>query len=299
MQNIFPIVKGSFIAIFSTFIYGIIGFLLAKSKVFDQMAGKVLSKLIYSFMLPSFVLINISEHFTIANLSRFWALPAFYFINLIVGMLIGKLVVMIVKPKERFKKSAIICSAVSNNSSIPLQIAQVLFFDQGPLSNLENSKNTLAYISFYIVISELVIWILVKKYLSEPKQEEKSLFESNIESETNNQELQVTEEEEEKKSKIKECLIELKTTFFTTPVILALLGIFIGLISLIRSLLFGENAPLSFVKQIITNAGAGTIPVLLLTLGISFSTIQFSKEKIVVEKKIIFSFKISSYSSFF
>ena len=191
-----------------------------------------------------------------------------------------KVITLILKPEEKFKRAAITCVAVSNTSSIPLFIAEVLFYGKGPLSELENAENTLAYNSFYIVFSELVIWLLVKRYMAHINKESIPLLKSEEESE----ELHAEEDRETRCSNI---LKEVKEAFLNVPVILAFVGIIIGLISPLRNLFFGPEAPLSFVMDLVYSASAGTVSTLILVLGISFSTINIFRGEQVLEKKMV------------
>ena len=107
--SVLQIIKASLISISGTFVFSLVGFAMAKANVIDEQGGKAISKLIYFFMLPSFVLYNISMHFTVSNLTKFWIFPGwllssfpnstllgsyieykvFYFLNLSVGMIVG------------------------------------------------------------------------------------------------------------------------------------------------------------------------------------------------------------------
>lgn len=268
------------ISMVGTIIFFFVGLILAKSQVFDPSGTKEIGKLIYFVILPAFVLYNMAQHFTLDNLSKFWILPVFYLINLLFGLLMGYLIVYIFKPKEQFKRPAIICIAVSNNSSIPLHIAQVLFF-QGPLSIFKNSKNSLAYISFYIVISELVIWLFVKKFMLFSRSEVQPIL-----NQPNDIELPTTEVQPT--YNICQTIWEQIRFIISPPIILALVGSIIGLISPIRNLFFGpDQPPLLFMANLIHDAGSGLVACLLLSLGMSFAKIKLISQQPILNMKLL------------
>jgi predicted permease len=246
-----------------------------------------------------------------------WPLPVFSILNIIIGGLLGAAVVPICKPPPNLKvfahlflnltlkKRLFICTAaVANINSIPFQVSasavytltvqlmDVVCESGGPFSHIPNAKNIGAtYISIYVATNSLCMWTFLFNFLMAGKQ--KTQEEKEVESTVVQTVVELDEQASEEQPTIPEppktWTLRIKEQYQKTyallsrvlnPIAIAvIISMFIGLIPPLKSLFFGDQAPLQFITGVGTSLSGSSVAGIILLLGASLNPKSASLKK--------------------
>eukprot|EP00668_Euglena_longa_P003639 GGOE01004259.1.p1 GENE.GGOE01004259.1~~GGOE01004259.1.p1 ORF type:complete len:373 (-),score=100.57 GGOE01004259.1:306-1424(-) len=232
-----------------------------------------------------------------------WPLLMLPLLNVMCGLLLGKLVVMLAPPRPDFSRAAVAAVAFGNSTGLPITLLTVIHMSFPPTSQLGGVDPTL-YLSLYLLVYPILQWgvgtLLLRK--EEPHAEE--LVEHAQEPKARDTEasspaamLLVDEEDQDGSdtttmvlpeptrptpwwrrrtpvlpAKVTDCL----SAFLQPPVIASLVAVTIAMIPAVRGVLVDmdvrdNDAPLQWLFNAIYTMGRAAVPLNMLILGSSLA----------------------------
>uniref|UniRef100_A0A383VGS0 Uncharacterized protein n=1 Tax=Tetradesmus obliquus TaxID=3088 RepID=A0A383VGS0_TETOB len=110
---------------------GAVGVLLAKTGVLDPHGRKTLSKLIYFVFTPCLTFAKLAPVLTARTFVLWMPLAINMFFSVAVGMLLGVLLVLLVRPPAGFSKHVIVTTGLGNAGNLPLVLVAALMRSSG------------------------------------------------------------------------------------------------------------------------------------------------------------------------
>ncbi|WIA28427.1 hypothetical protein OEZ86_010972 [Tetradesmus obliquus] len=110
---------------------GAVGVLLAKTGVLDPHGRKTLSKLIYFVFTPCLTFAKLAPVLTARTFVLWMPLAINMFFSVAVGLLLGVLLVLLVRPPAGFSKHVIVTTGLGNAGNLPLVLVAALMRSSG------------------------------------------------------------------------------------------------------------------------------------------------------------------------
>ena len=204
---------------------------LMRMKVIGDDSLKVLSKAVFSMMLPCLFFAKMAERVDIQALKELWAVPLCAGLFIGGGLISGWLAAKLCGAKEEFLKASVAASAFGNSSFIPIPLVMAVALSF-PMLGAGKVSLGISYVSLYLLMDTLLFWSIAYALLSDGKL---------------------------KGIKVKDIL--------NPPMIGLLLGMLVGAFPQLKSLLVGNGAPLSPLYDAAGIVGSASIPCALIVLG--------------------------------
>ncbi|EOA35463.1 hypothetical protein CARUB_v10020672mg [Capsella rubella] len=209
-----------------------------------------------------------------------WFMPVNVLFTFMIGSLLGWIVVVITKPPRHLRGLIVGSCAAGNLGNLPLIIVPAVCKEKGgPFGDPEScEKYGMGYVSLSMAMGSIYIWTYMynlMRVLSSPPVEIPQSLESDYDS-CKVPLISSKEEEDNNKvgrwEKVKRRLVSLSEkvnlrTIFAPSTIAAMIALVIGLITPLRKLIIGTEAPLRVLQDSVTLVGDGAIPAMTLIIG--------------------------------
>ncbi|KAK6151041.1 hypothetical protein DH2020_015973 [Rehmannia glutinosa] len=254
----------------------VIGLILAhpKTQLVPKATFKLLNKLIFALFLPCMIFIHLGETITLDNFVQWWFIPVNVILSTAIGCLLGLLVAKICKPPPEYFRFTIIMTAFGNTGNLPLAIVGSVCRSVDNPFGPDCHKTGTAYVSFAQWVAVLLVYTL-GYHMMEPPIDYLSVVENGTE--LQEQEPLLVETEHFKTPLIGRALRRIRNVaqknknplwhIFQPPMIATLLAFFVGAVPQIKSLVFGNDAPFSFITDSLEILGKAMVPSVMLVLG--------------------------------
>ncbi|KAH7427296.1 hypothetical protein KP509_10G038100 [Ceratopteris richardii] len=292
------------VPIVKVLLLGAFGALLATPylNILPQDARYHLNKLVFSVYTPALVFCNLAQSVSPAKIIDWWFLPVNVIMTFFIGTLLGLIVVKVLKPQPSLERITVACCSSGNVGNLPLLLVPAVCLDSKGLFKQSEVciQNSLAYVSFGLAITTLILWTYTF-HLLKPAQfkERDDLTSANptirnvVDSgskEAQNEELVVmksfTEEEQFEtlelqefvpqaqawsdifRNKMKDWASKFPLGILLNPPNAAVVAAFIvGGIPLFKRSLVGSDAPLRLIQDCLSTLGTAALPSMILLLG--------------------------------
>ncbi|KAL2522377.1 Auxin efflux carrier family protein [Forsythia ovata] len=250
----------------------VIGLILAhpKTQLVPRATFKLLGKLVFALFLPCMIFIHLGETITLKNFTRWWFIPVNVILSTAIGCLLGFLVAKICRPPSEYFRFTIIMTAFGNTGNLPLAIVEsVCHSTDNPFGPACHRTGT-AYVSFAQWVAVLLVYTLVY-HMMEPPMDHYEVVEDGVEIQEHlpsndlSRPLLVEAEwpgmEDRETEHCKTPLIARPPTFAT------LMAFFVGMVPPIKSIVYGDDAPLAFITDSLDILAGAMVPSVMLVLG--------------------------------
>ncbi|XP_010471806.1 PREDICTED: protein PIN-LIKES 3-like [Camelina sativa] len=262
-----------------------VGFYLALDGVnlLGQDARKHLNNIVFYVFSPTLIGSRLVDSVTYESLVKMWFMPINVLFTFMIGSFLGWLVVVITKPPRHLRGLVVGCCAAGNLGNLPLIIVPAVCKEKGgPFGDPEScQKYGLGYVSLSMAIGAVYIWTYVYNLMRVLSNSPVEIPHDSVESNYDSCKVPLissTEEEEEdyhkvgRWEKVKRRLVSLSEkvnlrTIFAPSTIAAMIALVIGIITPIRKLVIGTEAPLRVLQDSVTLVGDGAIPAITLIIG--------------------------------
>ncbi|XP_023642886.1 protein PIN-LIKES 3 isoform X2 [Capsella rubella] len=259
-----------------------VGFYLALDGVnlLGQDARKILNNIVFYVFSPTLIGSRLADSVTSESLVKMWFMPVNVLFTFMIGSLLGWIVVVITKPPRHLRGLIVGSCAAGNLGNLPLIIVPAVCKEKGgPFGDPEScEKYGMGYVSLSMAMGSIYIWTYMynlMRVLSSPPVEIPQSLESDYDS-CKVPLISSKEEEDNNKvgrwEKVKRRLVSLSEkvnlrTIFAPSTIAAMIALVIGLITPLRKLIIGTEAPLRVLQDSVTLVGDGAIPAMTLIIG--------------------------------
>lgn len=207
------------------------GVALMRMKVIGDDSLKVLSKAVFSMMLPCLFFAKMAERVDIPALKTLWAVPLCAALFIGGGLVSGFLTAKLCGAKESFLKASIAASAFGNSGFIPIPLVMAVALSFPSLGAARVSDG-ISYVSLYMLMDTILFWSVAYALISGGKLSGVRLQD-----------------------------------MLNPPMCGLLLGMLVGTVPQIKGLFVGTEAPLSPVCDAAGILGSAAIPCALIVLG--------------------------------
>ncbi|CAN6541377.1 unnamed protein product [Malus baccata var. baccata] len=291
--------------IFQVLIISVLGALMATEywNLLPLDARKSINKVVFVVFTPALVFSNVAKTITFGDIVSWWFMVVNIGLTFLVGGILGWIVVKIFKPKP-YQEGVVIATVSSGNlgNLLLILVPAICNEDGNPFGDHSVCKTTgLAYVSFSMALGNFFIWtysyqlirtssIRWKEFQAAEEAEEASkrpntdldadeethLLKGEDEeqaavvvSETSVNQAMVTPDESNMpfSHKVLEFFRQILHELLAPPTVAAIVGFFVGSITVIKNIIIGDDAPLHVIEDSITQLGNGTIPCITLILG--------------------------------
>lgn len=291
--------------IFQVLIISVLGALMATEywNLLPLDARKSINKVVFVVFTPALVFSNVAKTITFGDIVSWWFMVVNIGLTFLVGGILGWIVVKIFKPKP-YQEGVVIATVSSGNlgNLLLILVPAICNEDGNPFGDHSVCKTTgLAYVSFSMALGNFFIWtysyqlirtssIRWKEFQAAEEAEEASkrpntdldadeethLLKGEDEeqaavvvSETSVNQVMVTPDESNMpfSHKVLEFFRQILHELLAPPTVAAIVGFFVGSITVIKNIIIGDDAPLHVIEDSITQLGNGTIPCITLILG--------------------------------
>ncbi|XVF65989.1 hypothetical protein PTKIN_Ptkin09bG0294900 [Pterospermum kingtungense] len=287
-ESLFGSIKIAVLPIAKVFTMCFLGFLMASKyvNILPANGRKLLNGLVFSLLLPCLIFSQLGQAITLEKMLEWWFIPVNVVLGSISGSLIGLLVVTLVKPPYPYFKFSIIQIGIGNIGNIPLVLIAALCRDtSNPFGDTETcTTQGTAYISFGQWVGAIILYTYVFHMFAPPPEGTFDLDDVNLplkspQKDASPEHVPLLMEEEaqadadnSKKGKIKRFLVfvyeKLKLKqILQPPIIASILSMAIGVVPVLKRLIFTADAPLYFFTDSCIILGEAMIPCILLALG--------------------------------
>ena len=218
-------------AVGTVLLVSLAGVALMRMKVIGDESLKVLSKVVFSMMLPCLFFVKMAERVDIPALKELWAVPLCAALFIGGGLLSGYIMAKLCGAREGFLKASVAASAFGNSSFIPIPLVMAVALSF-PMFGPEKGSIGISYVSLYMLLDTLIFWSVAYALLSDGKL-------SGV--------------------KLRDVL--------NPPMIGLLLGMLVGAVPQLKGLLVGAGATLSPLNDAAGIIGTAAIPCALIVLG--------------------------------
>jgi len=229
---------------------------------------------------PSLIGSRLADSVTYESLVKMWFMPVNVLLTFIIGSLLGWIVIVITKPPSHLRGLILGCCAAGNLGNMPLIIIPAVCKEKGgPFGDPEScQKYGMGYVALSMAMGSIYIWTYVynlMRVLSNSPVETPPSVESNYDS-YKVPLISSKEEENNQKAgrweKVKRRLVSLSQkvnlkTIFAPSTIAAMIALVIGLITPLRKLIIGTEAPLRVLQDSVTLVGDGAVPAMTMIIG--------------------------------
>ncbi|KAG7590356.1 Membrane transport protein [Arabidopsis suecica] len=260
-----------------------VGFYMALDGVnlLGQDARKYLNNIVFYVFSPSLIGSRLADSVTYESLVKMWFMPVNVLLTFIIGSLLGWIVIVITKPPSHLRGLILGCCAAGNLGNMPLIIIPAVCKEKGgPFGDPEScQKYGMGYVALSMAMGSIYIWTYVynlMRVLSNSPVETPPSVESNDDSYKVPFISSKEEEEDNQKAgrweKVKRRLVSLSEkvnlkTIFAPSTIAAMIALVIGLITPLRKLIIGTEAPLRVLQDSVTLVGDGAVPAMTMIIG--------------------------------
>ncbi|KAG7587270.1 Membrane transport protein [Arabidopsis thaliana x Arabidopsis arenosa] len=260
-----------------------VGFYMALDGVnlLGQDARKYLNNIVFYVFGPSLIGSRLADSVTYESLVKMWFMPVNVLLTFIIGSLLGWIVIVITKPPSHLRGLILGCCAAGNLGNMPLIIIPAVCKEKdGPFGDPEScQKYGMGYVALSMAMGSIYIWTYVynlMRVLSNSPVETPPSVESNYDSYKVPLISSKEEEEDNQKAgrweKVKRRLVSLSEkvnlkTIFAPSTIAAMIALVIGLITPLRKLIIGTEAPLRVLQDSVTLVGDGAVPAMTMIIG--------------------------------
>ncbi|KAK9928514.1 hypothetical protein M0R45_025646 [Rubus argutus] len=286
------------IPVLESFLITVLGSYLALDRVniLGQDSRKHLNTIVFYVFTPAMIAANLAETITYDSMIKLWFMPVNMLLIYIVGSIFGWILIKLTRPPPHLRGLILGCCAAGNMGNIPLIIIPAVCNEsESPFGDANIcATNGVAYASLSLAIGAVYLWTYVYNII-------RISIKTSIQDSTHITEISSTSDHisctkpllssEDKAYQfalpysvsagdakmthlgiIKEWMAMMKEklklkTIFAPSTIAAIVGFSIGLISPIRNLLIGEDAPLAVIDDATSLMGKATTPLLTLIIG--------------------------------
>lgn len=302
-QSILATIEFAVLPIAKVFTMCFMGFMMASKyvNILPASGRKLLNGLVFTLLLPCLIFSQLGRAITVQKLLEWWYIPVNVVMGTISGSLIGLLVATVVRPPYPYFKFTIIHIGIGNIGNIPLVLIAALCRDKsnpfGDPNKCRQDGST--YIAFGQWVGAIILYTYVFKMLAPPPGETfdgadeetlptkapinngapKQLPHKVTMKNAAPEQVPLLQQESEApgrastaKGKIlgqmSHLIEKLKIRqILQPPIIASILGIVIGVVPFLKSLIFTDDAPLFFITDSCLILGEAMIPCILLALG--------------------------------
>ncbi|KAK4410140.1 protein PIN-LIKES 2 [Sesamum angolense] len=269
----------------------VIGLILGhpKTQLVPRATFKLLSKLVFALFLPCLIFIHLGETVTLRNFVRWWFVPVNVILSTIIGALLGLLVAKVCKPPPEYIRFTVMMTAFGNTGNLHLAIiGSVCHGAHNPFGPACQKTGT-AYVSFAQWVAVLILYTLVY-HLMDPPFERYEVVDDGIEIQelsTNDLNMPLLLEAElpamDKASFIARSSLSRNSVpepdlleeggsgavshIFQPPIFATILAFIVGMVPPIKSVVYGNDAPLSFITDSLEILAGAMVPSVMLILG--------------------------------
>lgn len=288
----------SSIPVLESFLITALGSFLALDRInlFGQDSRDHLNIIVFYVLTPALTGANLAETITFDSMIELWFMPVNILLTFIVGSIFGWILIKLTRPPPQLRGLIVGCCAAGNMGNLLLIIIPAVCEESGsPFGDADTcDTNGLAYASLSLAIGGIYLWTYVYNIIRissdtsiqdstqtteiSATSDHISCTEPLLSSEDNVDQyaLPCTVYEGDAKmtrlGKIKEWMARMNEKLnlkavFSPPTIGAIVGFAVGLISPIRNLLIGDDAPLAVIDDSTSLLGDAAIPLLTMIIG--------------------------------
>ncbi|KAM0975107.1 protein PIN-LIKES 5-like [Malus sylvestris] len=291
--------------IFQVLIISVLGALMATEywNLLPLDARKSINKVVFVVFTPALVFSNVAKTITFGDIVSWWFMVVNIGLTFLVGGILGWIVVKIFKPKP-YQEGVVIATVSSGNlgNLLLILVPAICNEDGNPFGDHSVCKTTgLAYVSFSMALGNFFIWTysyqLIRtssirwKELQAAEETEEASKRRNTDLDADEETHLLKGEDEEQAAvvvsetsvnqaivtpdesnmpfshKVLEFFRQILHELLAPPTVAAIVGFFVGAITVIKNIIIGDDAPLHVIEDSITQLGNGTIPCITLILG--------------------------------
>ncbi|NP_001280772.1 Protein PIN-LIKES 5 [Malus domestica] len=291
--------------IFQVLIISVLGALMATEywNLLPLDARKSINKVVFVVFTPALVFSNVAKTITFGDIVSWWFMVVNIGLTFLVGGILGWIVVKIFKPKP-YQEGVVIATVSSGNlgNLLLILVPAICNEDGNPFGDHSVCKTTgLAYVSFSMALGNFFIWTysyqLIRtssirwKELQAAEETEEASKRRNTDLDADEETHLLKREDEEQAAvvvsetsvnqaivtpdesnmpfshKVLEFFRQILHELLAPPTVAAIVGFFVGSITVIKNIIIGDDAPLHVIEDSITRLGNGTIPCITLILG--------------------------------
>ncbi|KAM1090602.1 hypothetical protein FF1_018220 [Malus domestica] len=291
--------------IFQVLIISVLGALMATEywNLLPLDARKSINKVVFVVFTPALVFSNVAKTITFGDIVSWWFMVVNIGLTFLVGGILGWIVVKIFKPKP-YQEGVVIATVSSGNlgNLLLILVPAICNEDGNPFGDHSVCKTTgLAYVSFSMALGNFFIWTysyqLIRtssirwKELQAAEETEEASKRRNTDLDADEETHLLKGEDEEQAAvvvsetsvnqaivtpdesnmpfshKVLEFFRQILHELLAPPTVAAIVGFFVGSITVIKNIIIGDDAPLHVIEDSITQLGNGTIPCITLILG--------------------------------
>ncbi|KAI5003388.1 hypothetical protein ZWY2020_030548 [Hordeum vulgare] len=300
--SVLSMLKYAVLPIAKVFTVCFMGFLMATKyvNILQPNGRKLLNGLVFSLLLPCLIFSQLGSAITLEKLVQWWYIPVNIVVGAVSGSLIGFVVASIIRPPYPYFKFTVIHIGIGNIGNIPLVLIAALCRDpSNPFGDSEKcSQDGNAYISFGQWVGAIIVYTYVFKMLSPPPGEtfdgegeklpvlaseenampELGKYPTGTHTSTVPEEEPLLAVEGNQKgttslgSKVLSCVrcvvkFLKDKQLLQPPIIASVFAIGIGVVPVLKGLIFTDDAPLFFFTDSCLILGEAMIPCILLAVG--------------------------------
>ncbi|KAK9024069.1 hypothetical protein V6N11_004250 [Hibiscus sabdariffa] len=263
---------------------------IEKINLLGPEAANYLNKIVFYLFSPALLVSNLAQTITYKSLVTLWFMPLNVLLTCLVGSSLGWILIKITKTPRHLRGAVIGCCSAGNLGNLLLIVIPALCEESNnPFSNISTcSTNAKAYASLSMAIGSICTWSytypLVRAYAITTR-EQSSIQSSEAASEPSSDscteqlltpsysqgsgkiKLPHTNLQERRKIPLIEKMVRCLEKVLVPSAIGAMVGLIIGVISPLRNVLIGNNAPLRVLGGSAALIGQAEIPVITLIMG--------------------------------
>ncbi|KAL6580552.1 hypothetical protein OROMI_008576 [Orobanche minor] len=290
--------------ILEVLIISILGAFMATDylKLLPSDARRYLNKALIVFVVftPSLIFASLAKTVRLEDIVSWWFMPVNIGVTFLVGGMFGWIAVKLLKPEPYLEDLIIAACSSGNLGNILLIIIPAICKEKDNPFGDENVCTTigLSYVSFSMALGTFYIWTYTFHLVRNAGEKYKAIIaakeftkEANMDLETDDRSflllhgaghvqrssIEDTTQQQTKMIELKQnaawwshimaIFHQLKEELLSPPILAAIIGLIFGIVTRLRNLVIGENAPLRVINNSMKLLGDGTIPCITLILG--------------------------------
>ncbi|CAN6302454.1 unnamed protein product [Urochloa humidicola] len=295
----------AWLPVLQVLLVGSLGALLASNRfnVLTSDARKNINKIVYIVFVPSLVFSSLASTVALKDIISWWFMPVNMGIIFLIGALLGWLSVKAFRPGEHLQGLVIACCSSGNWGTIPLMIVPAICNEEGSPFGDANTCNSLglSYVSLSMALGNFYIWThsysVMKRSAKLYKEKCKNyhaetgtckerlgqdasgdyvaflpptseIFSNDVGSNSISSPLPSNDVRTSfLRRDEKDSMVEILKELLSPPSIAALVGLTVGAIDKMKSLVTGEGSPLRVIQDSTKLLGGAAIPCTVLILG--------------------------------
>ncbi|KAK8552741.1 hypothetical protein V6N13_121125 [Hibiscus sabdariffa] len=259
---------------------------IEKINLLGPEAANYLNKIVFYLFSPALLVSNLAQTITYKSLVTLWFMPLNVLLTFLVGSALGWILIKITKTPRHLRGAVIGCCSAGNLGNLLLIVIPALCEESNsPFSNISTcSTNAQAYASLSLAIGAICTWSYTYPLVSafaiknteqssiQPSEPSSGSCTEPLLSPSYNDgpgklELPITNLQKMKKVPLMEKIVRCVKKVFVPSAIGAIAGLIIGVVSPLRNLLIGDNAPLRVLDSSASLIGHAAIPAMTLIMG--------------------------------